>query len=126
MQWGVMAVVAEEPASGQSHIAKRMGVDVVTLGQMIDFLEEKGLVKRTIHPDDRRARQLFLTQKASTLRNRLRSRLLVAQDRVLAPLSKTERTALLDMLTRVIEANKSYARPGNGRRKPRRLSNVKS
>jgi hypothetical protein len=37
-------------------------------------------------------------------------------------LTKAERTALLDMLTRVIEANDSYARPGNARRKPRRRS----
>jgi len=29
---------------------------------------------------------------------------------------------LLDMLVRVIEANESYARPGNGRRKPQRNS----
>ena len=29
---------------------------------------------------------------------------------------------LLDMLVRIIEANDSYARPGNGRRKPQRKS----
>jgi hypothetical protein len=39
---------------------------------------------------------------------------------LLAPLVKAERAALLDMLARVIEANDAYARPGNGRRKPRR------
>jgi hypothetical protein len=49
--------------------------------------------------------------------------LLSAQERLLAPLSKAERAALLDMLVRVIEANDSYARPGNGRRKPKRKSN---
>jgi DNA-binding MarR family transcriptional regulator len=126
IQWGVMSAIAEEPARGQSHVAKRMGVDVVTLGQMVDFLEAKGLVKRTIDPDDRRARQLFLTRKGAGVRSRLRPRLLAAQDRVLAPLSKTERTALIEMLTRIIEANKTYARPGNGRRKPRRLSSIES
>jgi len=54
------------------------------------------------------------------LRRRLRPSLLNAQERLLEPLAKAERAALLDMLARVIEANDFYARPGNGRRKPRR------
>jgi DNA-binding MarR family transcriptional regulator len=89
---------------------------------MSDFLEQKGLIKRQIDPDDRRARQLYVTRRGTDLRRRLRPSLLSAQERLLSSLSKTERTALLDMLVRVIEANDSYARPGNGRRKPRRKS----
>jgi MarR family transcriptional regulator, temperature-dependent positive regulator of motility len=118
--WGVMAAVVEEPGSGQRYLANRMGVDAVNLGQMIEVLEQKGLVKRQIDPADRRARQLFVTRRGAELRRRLRPSLLAAQERLLQPLTKAERTALLEMLARVIEANDSYARPGNGRRKPRR------
>jgi DNA-binding MarR family transcriptional regulator len=113
LTFGVLAAVLEEPGSGQRQLASRMGVDAVSLGQMIDFLEQNGLVKRELDPDDRRAR-------------RLRPVLLAAQERLLAPLSKSERVALIDMLVRVIEANDSYARPGNGRRKPRRKTGAKS
>jgi DNA-binding MarR family transcriptional regulator len=120
MLFGVMAAVVEEPGSGQRHLANRMGVDAVNLGQMIEILEQKGLVKRQIDPADRRARQLFVTPRGAALRRRLRPSLLAVQDRLLAPLAKAERAALLDMLARVIEANNAYARPGNGRRKPRR------
>jgi DNA-binding MarR family transcriptional regulator len=116
--FGVVAAVVEEPGSGQRHLADRMGVDAVNLGQMIEILEQKGLVKRQIDPADRRARQLFVTRRGAELRRRLRPLLLAAQERLLAPLTKTERMALLDMLARVIEANDSAARPGNGRRKP--------
>jgi DNA-binding MarR family transcriptional regulator len=123
--WGVMAAVLEEPGSGQRQLASRMGVDAVNFGQMIEFLEQKGLVKRQTDPDDRRARQLYVTRRGTDLRHRLRPSLLAAQQRLLSPLSKAERTALLDMLVRVIEANDSYARPGNGRRKPRRKSDSK-
>jgi hypothetical protein len=52
----------------------------------------------------------------------LRPAALAAQERLLAPLDADERIALLDMLVRIIEANDSYARPGNGRRKPQRKS----
>lgn len=122
LTFGVLAAVLEEPGSGQRQLASRMGVDAVSFGQMIDFLEQKGLVKREVDPDDRRARRLYVTRRGADLRRRLRPVLLAAQERLLAPLSKSERVALMDMLVRVIEANDSYARPGNGRRKPRRKS----
>jgi DNA-binding MarR family transcriptional regulator len=124
MQWSVIAAILEEPGTGQKHIAKRVGIDPVTLGQMVDALEKNGLVKRQTDPGDRRGRQLFLTQRGTELRLRLRPLMLEAQDRVLAPLTKTERVSLLDMLARVVVANGSYARPGNGRRKPRRLTDA--
>lgn len=120
IQWAVMAAILEEPGTGQKHIAKRVGVDPVALGQMIDALENKGLVKRQADPGDRRGRQLFLTPRGTELRHQLRPAMREAQERVLAPLAKAERAALLNMLARVIEANELYARPGNGRRKPRR------
>ena len=65
-----------------------------------------------------------MTKRAIDLRQRLRPDLLAAQERLLAPLSETERVSLLDMLVRVIEANDGYARPGNGRRKPQRKSRI--
>jgi DNA-binding MarR family transcriptional regulator len=120
--WGVMAAVLEQPGSGQRQLANSMGIDAVNFGQMIDSLERQGLIKRQIDPNDRRARQLYVTRRGTDLRRRLRPALLAAQERLLAPLAKAERIALLDMLVRVIEANDAYARPGNGRRKPRRKS----
>ena len=122
MLWGVLVAVLEEPGNGQRHVASRMGVDPVTFGQMIDVLEQKDLVRRQANPNDRRAHQLYGTRRAIDLRRRLTPALLTAQDRLLGPLKKTERGALIDLLSRVIEANNSYARPGNGRRKPRRKS----
>src|SRR3982751_1748521 len=61
MDWGVMAGVQEQPGSGQRHLAGSIGVDAVNFGQMIDALERKGLIKRQIDPQDRRARQLYVT-----------------------------------------------------------------
>jgi DNA-binding MarR family transcriptional regulator len=122
MLFGVIAAIAEEPGSGQRQLANRMGIDAATLGQMIEFLELKGLVDRRIDPKDRRARQLFVTREGASLREQLRPSLVAAQQKLLAPLSKAEQSNLLHMLVRVIEANDTYARPGNGRRKPHRKS----
>jgi DNA-binding MarR family transcriptional regulator len=125
LDWGVLAAVLEQPGSGQRHLARSMGVDAVNFGQMIDALEQKGLVDRQVDPADRRARRLHVTPRASGLFRRLRPSLLSAQARLLKPLSKTEQSTFLNLLVRVIEANDAYARPGNGRRKPRRTSSSK-
>src|SRR5260221_1804256 len=106
--WSVVATIHEAPGSGQKQAADAMGVDAVNFGQMIDVLEGKGLIERRIDPGDRRARKLHVTERGTSLRGRLRPTLLSAQERLLAPLSKAERAALLDMLVRVIEANESY------------------
>ena len=66
-----------------------MGVDAVNFGQMIEVLEEKGLIERKIDPDDRRARKLYVTERGASLRRRLRPALLSAQERLLAPLIRT-------------------------------------
>ncbi len=118
--YAIMADLQERPGSGQRELANRLGIDPVSVGQMIDSLEAEGLVDKRVHPSDRRARVLRLTRRGAEVRRRLRPSLLAAQERLLTPLSPIERTALLSMLARVIAANQSYARPGNGRRKMRR------
>src|SRR6478736_4826568 len=50
IQWAVIAAILEEPGTGQKHIAKRVGVDPVALGQMIDALEKNGMVERRADP----------------------------------------------------------------------------
>lgn len=118
--YAVMADLHERPGSGQRELANRLGIDPVSVGQMIDTLDAEGLVDKRVHPTDRRARVLRLTRRGAELRRRLRPSLLAAQELLLTPLSLAERKALLSMLARVIAANQSYARPGNGRRKTHR------
>ena len=46
--------------------------DANTLSAMLKLLEEKGLVERREHPDDRRARAVHLTENGNSLVERLR------------------------------------------------------
>ena len=48
---------------------------------------------------------------------RLRPSVAAADQRILEPLSPSERELFIDMLIRMIGANGAYARPGAGRRK---------
>jgi DNA-binding MarR family transcriptional regulator len=121
-EYAVLAAVVDFSDLDQQGVAKRLGIDPVSAGQMIARLEASGHVERRIHPRDRRARLLIATRAGRKLREKLRGPALAAQDRLLAPLGARDRNLFLTLLTRVVEANPSYARPGNGRRRPQRNS----
>lgn len=119
-EYGALTALDAEPGVDQQGLAARLGIDKVSAGQMVDRLAARGLVGRGLHPTDRRARVLRLTPKGLALRRRLQPDALAAQDRILAPLQPEERVLLVELLTRVIEDHAAYARPGNGRSRPRR------
>ena len=114
----MLAAVNDRPGQDQRGLATELGIDAASMSQIVDRLEAAGLVGRRVNLEDRRARELRVTAKGSRLRLRLRPTLLAAQQRILAPLAPDERALLLDFLSRIVAGNASYARPGNGRRKP--------
>jgi len=117
-QWGVIVAIIREPGTDQRRVAERQGIDANSASRLIDELELLGLVRRVASPVDRRSNQLELTAAGRRLRAKAAVPVIVAQDSALACLDETEKTTLLNLLTRVVEANKAHARPGVGRRKP--------
>ena len=120
LAYHALALIDDFPGIEQHRLAVLMGTDRSNVGQVIDDLERKDLVQRRVSRTDRRARQLHATARATQLRNRMRPRVLAAQASVLAPLKPAERVVLVDLLTRVVEANETQARPGAGRRPPQK------
>lgn len=106
-----------EPGIDQNALAARLGVDRNNTSLLIERLVAKGLVERRVNGADRRARLLRLTTGGEKLHRRLRPGATSDQFRLLECLKPHERELLLDLLVRVIEANRVLARPGAGRRK---------
>jgi DNA-binding MarR family transcriptional regulator len=117
-----------EPGIDQTGIAARMGVDRARVSQLMEELEAMGLVDRRVNGADRRARVLRLTPRGEQLRARLQPAVLADQMRVLAPLAPRERELFLDLLVRVIDANRALTRPDKGAKRGARQSpsNIKS
>ena len=84
------AVVAGEPLS-QLEVASRLRVDRTSIGDLLDSLEERGLVERRRSPEDRRRNVVALTAKGeSTFEEAERVRLDVERE-FLASLPDGER-----------------------------------
>jgi DNA-binding MarR family transcriptional regulator len=66
-QWSVVFALAQSEGANQSALAKLLDIEPITLVGLLDKLEAAGLVERRPSPSDRRARLLYLTQKAQPL-----------------------------------------------------------
>lgn len=124
LQFAVMSYLNKqngEPGIDQSGLAARLGVDRNNASLLVDQLQQMGLLSRRVSEDDRRARLLQLTAKGERVYAQFEAANIEANNRILDPLAPAERTLLLDMLTRIVKRNAAFARPGAGRRKPKRV-----
>ena len=119
LQYAVIAYVEGEPDLDQNGLAARIGIDRNNASLVVEQLEKRRLIVRRVNGADRRARLLRITPRCQKLYDRLRPKVFGAQERLLSLLAPAEREQLLDLLVRVIEGNRTLARPGTGRRKRR-------
>lgn len=70
-QWQVLTLLHRNGGINQGGLAELLEVEPITLGRMIDRLQEAQLVERRHDPSDRRAWRLFLTAKGDQLLEKL-------------------------------------------------------
>jgi DNA-binding MarR family transcriptional regulator len=117
LEYALLVFVNDAPGISQQTLAEAMGVDRNNVGLIAEKLEARGLLRRSVNEDDRRARQVYLTRKGERLWRQCQPEVFAANQRVLAPLNASERKLFIDMLVRLVEGNRVHARPGAGRRK---------
>lgn len=117
---GLLVAISQVSGIDQKSLATLMAFDSTSVGQAIDELERKGLVRRVGSPTDRRVKQVEITKAGRVFVDKMRPKVLAAQRKALACLTEAESDTLLDLMARVIEANPEHDRPGGGRRAPTR------
>jgi DNA-binding MarR family transcriptional regulator len=100
-QWQVLIALARAEGSSQAALAERLEVETITVGRMVDRLEDAALVQRQPDPADRRAWRLFLTPRAHDLLNDLQPVAHAVRAEMLAGLSAAEQAHLHALLGRV-------------------------
>jgi DNA-binding MarR family transcriptional regulator len=100
----VLSRLSDEPRRGQAALAHEIGADKTRLIDVLDDLQQRGLIRRDPDPADRRARLLSLTAHGRRLRERVRRAIRAEEDRVLAILPAAERAAFLRAVGRLAKA----------------------
>jgi DNA-binding MarR family transcriptional regulator len=88
----------------QRELARRTSSDPNTVRAMLLLLEKRGLVVRTPHPTDARARTVALTEKGRRMYRRLWAAGEPVRAELLAALRGGEAETLLDLLRRIAGA----------------------
>lgn len=100
-QWQVLAHLQRHEGINQSGLAELLEIEPITIARLLDRMEEAGLVERRADPADRRARRLFLTERAAPMLERGRVLGDEVRAEAFAGLGPAERESLIDMLLRV-------------------------
>lgn len=95
VQFAALDAIAQQPGIDQAGLAATIGFDRATIGGVLDRLESKGLVKRSVSAQDRRARQLQPTPEGRRLLKACRPVVEALQADILAPLTPQERATFL-------------------------------
>ena len=98
---GVLNFLAASPTS-QHELGDQLAIDRTTVVELIDHLEQIGVVARRRNPNDRRSYTLVLTPKGKTFQKRAARAFDAAADDFFGPLAPAERKAIADMLRRMI------------------------
>jgi DNA-binding MarR family transcriptional regulator len=100
-QWQVLLVLSRNEGINQGGLADILEVEPITLGRMVDRLQEAELVERRPDPADRRAWRLHLTAKAHGLTEKLRPLAADMIETAFDGISDAERIRLMSSLDRI-------------------------
>jgi MarR family transcriptional regulator, transcriptional regulator for hemolysin len=100
-QWSMIVVAARHPGSTQRQIAEYLDMSEASAGRLVDRLCTDGWLERRERDDDRRAREVYLTQAATPILEKLGAIARESEARVFCNFSEDElegRRAALDKL----------------------------
>lgn len=102
-QWSMIVVVARHPGSTQRMIAETLEMSEASAGRLIDRLCAEGLLRRQERDDDRRARAIYVTDKAKLLLDSLSGVAKRHEEVVFEGFAPEELAQLRDYLARIYD-----------------------
>lgn len=85
-------------------LAKGAGMSPQSIGELVDQLEDLGMVERRPDPDDRRAKRVHLTEKAREAQRAARDAVMATDEKVAEILGRDRLAQLKTDVARVVEA----------------------
>ncbi len=104
-QWTTLEALRELPGLDQNALCEVLTLDRGTMATLLARMEERGLVRRSTPPDDRRRKQVFITSRGQRILEAMKPTVARVQERILAPLPLRERVAFQRMLKSLVDAH---------------------
>ncbi len=98
-QFTLLTGIDANPGSRQVELVKITSIDRSTMAEMTRRLVVRGLIDKSVPPEDNRATALRLSSAGKRLLKQCRSAVLIGENLVLARISATRRKSLMTALT---------------------------
>ena len=96
----------KDGGTSQSVVCDLLSVTPPAVLKMTLELEERGLIYRTDNPDDKRSQFLFPTEEGKRVSQEFRRIIIDVDSRIYSVCSDEELRCLIDILTKVVQANR--------------------
>ena len=103
VQFATLHTLRSMPGVDQATVAQVIAFDRATIGGVVDRLVKKGWVRREVNKDDRRARQLWLTEDGNATLDLAIPLVEELQADILLGLADDERKRFVTMTLRILE-----------------------
>lgn len=103
VQFAALDAISTYPGIDQAGVAAKIAYDRATIGGVIDRLENKGYVARTISQRDRRARELRFTDLGRSVYDQTLPVVTALQDEILPGLRPEERARFQELARKAID-----------------------
>ena len=112
VQFSLLVAVDDFPAIDATRLSELICIDRATIGNIVERLEAKGMLVRTMDSRDKRIKRLFITEAGQRLVGEIcivRERI---GERLLEPLSPAERTVFKTLLAKLVGIEDVKAKAG--------------
>jgi MarR family transcriptional regulator, temperature-dependent positive regulator of motility len=103
VQYATLIAAESQPGIDQRSLAGMIAFDRSTIGDVIQRLEQRGLLRRENNRSDRRAKHVFLTDEGRTVLKQVDPLVIRSQQKLLAPLSEGEQAILMFLLRKLAD-----------------------
>ena len=103
-QFVLLALLTEQEGITQQQLTCRASSDPNTIRAMLVLMEKKGMIKRTKHPQDKRALMVTLTPQGRRIYKKVSSKIKPLQDALMSSIKKNHPDVLIDALNRISES----------------------
>jgi DNA-binding MarR family transcriptional regulator len=110
VQYGMLTALSRTPGMDQKTLGHEVGLDRTNTADVLKRLEERGLVRRVSSTIDGRVKNAFITPEGETITRGMFDAMARAQERLLEPLSPTDRDKFMELLLVLVDANNELGR----------------
>jgi DNA-binding MarR family transcriptional regulator len=110
VQYSALAAVVDSPGIDQATLARAIAYDRATIGSVVERLTHKGMLERRLSSEDRRLRQLYVTELGVETLDAAEPAVMAAQRSMLHGLTSAEAETLMRLLRKAIDTGNELSR----------------